>query len=350
MPVFPADALHDLIAEIAVAAGTPADLAAQLAESLVAANLAGHDSHGVLRMPPYCGSIDKGDILPAVRPAVLSQRLATAKIDGGWGWGQPAMHLATDVAIERAREHGLGAAIVLNCYHIGRAAPYVEKVAREGMVGLIMANAGAAVAPFGGRERVLGTNPVAWAMPRAEGTPPLSFDIATAGIAEGKLRVARSKGLDVAPGLLITSDGKTTVDPNDFFDGGAILPFGGHKGNGFSLLAQMLGVGLMGASGHRFRGPLGVNGPIIIVIDINLFTELDHFIAEIEAQCDRIKQSAPAEGVEAVFLPGEIELMTAAQRSRDGIPIPESTWAEITETANRFGVALPEPLTSVVSA
>lgn len=350
MPSFAADALRTLVSDIAVAAGTPADIAALLADSLVAANLAGHDSHGVLRMPPYCGSIDKGDILPGVRAEVLERKLATARIEGGWGWGQAAMHLATDVAIERAREHGLGAAIVHNCYHIGRAAPYVEKVAQNGMIGLIMANAGAAVAPFGGRERVLGTNPVAWAMPRAEGTPPLAFDIATAGIAEGKLRVARAKGETVAPGLLVTSDGKPTIDPDDFFAGGAILPFGGHKGNGFSLLAQMLGVGLMGASGHRFRGPLGVNGPIIVVIDISLFTELDHFIDEIEAQCARIKQSAPAEGVEQVYLPGEIELLTEAQRSRDGIPIPESTWAELAATADRYGVARPEPLTGAVSA
>src|SRR5690606_30424145 len=103
-------------------------------DSLVAANLAGHDSHGVLRIPPYCASIEEGDILPGVRPQVIGQKLATARIDGGWGWGQAAMSLATDAAIDRAHEHGLGAAIVQNCYHIGRAAPYVEKVARAGMV------------------------------------------------------------------------------------------------------------------------------------------------------------------------------------------------------------------------
>jgi LDH2 family malate/lactate/ureidoglycolate dehydrogenase len=350
MPTFSADALRTLILDIAIAVGTPGDLGEVLADSLVAANLAGHDSHGVLRMPPYCGSIDKGDILPGVRPQLISHKLSTARIDGGWGWGQPAMHMATDAAIERAREHGMGAAIVQNCYHIGRAAPYVEKVARAGMFGLIMANAGASVAPYGGRERVLGTNPVAWAMPRAEGTPPLSFDIATAGIAEGKLRVALSKDLEVAPGLLVTKEGQPTTDPNDFFAGGAILPFGGHKGNGFSILAQMLGVGLMGASGHRFRGPLGVNGPIIMVLDIEMFTDLETFTTEIEAQCARISQAAPAEGFERVLLPGELEQITEAQRSRDGIPIPESTWASITETANRFGVALPVPLTEAVSA
>lgn len=348
MPAFSTDALRSLINDIAQAAGTPPDLSAMLAGSLVAANLAGHDSHGVLRMPSYCGAIDKGDIIPGERAELISERRATAKVDGRWGWGQPAMHLATDAAIERARTYGIGSAIVLNCYHIGRAAPYVEKVARNGMVGLIMANAGAAVAPYGGRERVMGTNPMAWALPRSEGTPPLSFDIATAGIAEGKIRVALSKDLPIAEGLVVTADGKPTTNPADFYDGGAILPFGGHKGGGFSVLAQMLGVGLMGASGHRFRGPLGVNGPIIIALDIDAFTELDAFVAEVEAQCARISQSAPAEGFDRVLLPGELELLTEAERSRTGIPVPDSTWAALTETAGRFGVAAPDPLETPV--
>ena len=344
MPTFVADALRSLTVDIAQAAGTPPDLAEILAGSLVAANLAGHDSHGVMRMPQYCAAIDRGEIIPGERAQLISDRKATAKLDGRWGWGQPAMHAAADAAIERARNFGMGSAIVLNCYHIGRAAPYVEKVARNGMVGLIMANAGAAVAPYGGRERVLGTNPVAWALPRAAGSPPLSFDIATAGIAEGKIRVAMSKELPIAEGLVVTADGKPTTNPQDFFDGGAILPFGGHKGNGFSVLAQMLGVGLMGASGYRFRGPLGVNGPIIIVLDIEAFTELDSFINEVEAQCARISQTAPADGFERVLLPGELELNTEAERQKHGIPLPESTWAALVETATRFGVAIPEPV------
>ena len=199
MPVVSAELLRTFATDLIGATGTPDDLARIVGESLVAANLAGHDSHGVLRIPAYCGSVKNGDVRPGVRPALLGRRLATARIDGGWGWGQPAMLMATDAAIDCAREFGMGAAVVHGCYHIGRAAPYVERVARAGMVGIIMSNAGPAVAPYGGRQRVLGTNPMAWAVPRGADRPPLAFDIATAGIAEGKLRVAMSNDLPIAP-------------------------------------------------------------------------------------------------------------------------------------------------------
>jgi uncharacterized oxidoreductase len=343
MPVVAAELLRPFATDVIAAAGTPPDLAGIVGESLVAANLAGHDSHGVLRLNGYCTSVKTGDVRPAERPRLIGRRLATARIDGGWGWGQPAMLMATDAAIDCAREFGMGAAVVHGCYHIGRAAPYVEQVARAGMVGIIMSNAGPAVAPFGGRQRVLGTNPIAWAMPRGAGRPPLCFDIATAGIAEGKLRVAMSKDLPIAPGLLVTADGLPTENPHDFYAGGAILPFGGHKGNGFSILAQMLGRGLAGMDTTGFDGPRGANGPIIIVLNIELFTDLDTFTDEIDAQCDLITRSAPAEGVDAVLLPGDIELATERERSRDGIPLPESTWAALAGLAGELRVPMPEP-------
>ncbi|CAN5679387.1 Ldh family oxidoreductase [soil metagenome] len=338
MHSFPHEQLRELAAAILESAGTPADLARIVGDSLVDANLAGHDSHGVLRLPGYCGSLRAGDVIPDARATVLSRDRATAQIDGAWGWGQPAMQLATATAIDLAREFGLGAAVVRGCYHIGRVAPYVETVANSGMVGIAMSNAGPAVAPYGGRDRVLGTNPFAWAMPRGDEHAPLSFDIATAGIAEGKLRVARAKELDVAPGLLVDRDGIPTNDPNDFFAGGAILPFGGHKGNGFSVLAQMLGRGLAGMDTTGFDGPRGANGPIIIVIDVSAFGPLEHFVREVLAQGELITSSSPAEGFEEVLLPGEVEQRTQRDRLANGIPIPDTTWAEITALANELGV------------
>jgi LDH2 family malate/lactate/ureidoglycolate dehydrogenase len=203
-----------------------------------------------------------------------------------------------------------------------------------------MSNAGPAVAPFGGRQRMLGTNPFAWAMPRGEGKEPLCFDIATAAIAEGKLLVARSKGIPVAPGLLVDRDGLPTQDPDDFYAGGAILPFGGHKGNGISMLAQMLGRGLAGMDTSGFDGPRGANGPLVLAIDVAPFVDLDVFRSEIEAQSELIAGSAPAAGVDAVLLPGDVELASRAERGRDGIPIPESTWGQLTGLAREFGVTV----------
>ncbi|MCA9860455.1 MAG: Ldh family oxidoreductase [Thermomicrobiales bacterium] len=324
------------------AVGTPPNIALVVANSLVDANLAGHDSHGVLRLPGYCGSLRDGDIVPDARAALIRRDRATAIVDGALGWGQPAMQLATDTTVELAREHGLGATVVRRCYHVGRVAPYVETVARAGMIGLAMSNAGPGVAPFGGRQRVLGTNPFAWSMPIGGRSDPLTFDIATAAIAEGKLRVARANGRPVDPTMLVDRDGKPTSDPNDFFAGGAILPFGGHKGNGISILAQMLGRSLAGMDTTGFDGPRGANGPIVLAIDPTCFTTAEEFATEVAAQAMQICSSRPADGVEEVLLPGEIERRTVHHRLDHGIPIPDTTWSELDELARSLGVEMIE--------
>ena len=340
VPDLPASALHRLACDLLEAAGTDPASARIVADSLIDANLAGHDSHGVLRLPAYLQGAEQGHVRPDASPALISESGATAIVDGRHGWGQPAMWLATHAAIDRAREHGLGAAVVHHCYHIGRVAPYVEAVAREGMIGEAMANAAPAVAPFGGRARVMGTNPCAWAVPRAEGKPPVCLDIATAGIAEGKLRVARAKGFPAPAGNLVDREGRATTEPGDFYAGGALLTFGGHKGSGLSLLAQFIGRGLAGMDPSAYDGPRGINGPFILAIDITRFTDLDHFRAEAEAQCEAVTCCAPAEGVEAVLLPGEPELATRVIREREGIPVPETTWSELEALARQHGVAL----------
>ena len=164
------------------------------------------------------------------------------------------------------------------------------------MIGQAMANAAPAVAPFGGRSRVMGTNPMAWAVPRAADAPPVCLDVATAGVAEGKLRVARARGFPVPAGNIVDREGRPTTEPGDFYAGGALLPFGGHKGSGFSLLAQFIGRGLAQMDPSDYDGPRGVNGPFILAIDIARFTDLERFRAEVEAQCAAVTGSLPAEG------------------------------------------------------
>ena len=341
MPDVQATDLHRLARELLCATGTGAEAAQVIADSLVNANLAGHDSHGVLRLPAYLEGARQGHVNPGAIPRLLSKSGATAIVDAEHGWGQPAMWLATRAAIDRAREHGLGAAVVHNCYHIGRVAPYVESIASEGMIGQAMANAAPAVAPFGGRARVMGTNPMAWAVPRAAGAPPICLDIATAGIAEGKLRVARSRGFPIPAGNVVDRDGRPTTEPGDFYAGGALLAFGGHKGSGFSLLAQFIGRGLAQMDPSGYDGPRGVNGPFILAIEIARFTDLDQFRAEVEAQCEAVTCCPPAEGVEAVLLPGQPELAMRSIREREGVPIPDSTWQELQALAHEHGVTLP---------
>src|SRR5262249_44239147 len=158
--------------------------------------------------------------------------------------------------------------VVRRCYHIGRVAPYVEAIAGEGMIGLAMSMGAPSVAPFGGTTRVMGTNPIAWALPRTEGKPPVCLDVATSGVAEGKVRVARARGLPVPAGNIIDREGRPSTTPDDFYAGGALLPFGFHKGSGFSLLAQIVGRGLAGMDPSSYDGPRGLNGPFVLAIDI----------------------------------------------------------------------------------
>jgi LDH2 family malate/lactate/ureidoglycolate dehydrogenase len=341
MPDVHAPVLHTLACELLCAVGTAPENARIVADSLINANLAGHDSHGVLRLPSYLEGARIGHVQPAAVATLLSESGATAIVDAAVGWGQPAMWLATRAAIGRAREYGLGAAVVQRSYHIGRVAPYVEAITLEGMIGQAMANAAPAVAPFGGRARVMGTNPFAWAVPRATGVPPICLDVATAGIAEGKLRVARSKGFPVPAGNVVDREGRATTDPGDFYSGGALVPFGGHKGSGISLFAQFVGRGLAGLDPSAYDGPRGLNGPFILAIDIARFTDLDTFIAQTESQCEAVTACLPAEGVDAVLLPGQPEIATRAIRERDGVPIPESTWGELNALAQEWNVAFP---------
>jgi uncharacterized oxidoreductase len=342
MPVVDHQQLRPFGTSVFEAVGTPCDIAAFVADSLVDANLAGHDSHGVLRLPGYCGSLRAGDIIPDARCALLQRDRSTAIVDGSLGWGQPAMHLAARTVIDLARECGLGAVAVRNCYHVGRVSPYVETVARAGMIGIAMSNAGPGVAPFGSRQRVLGTNPFAWSMPIGADDDVLTFDIATAAIAEGKLRVARAQGKRVGADMLVDANGQPTDDPDDFFEGGAILPFGGHKGNGISILAQMLGRALAGMDTTGFDGPRGANGPVILAIDPTCFTTPAEFRSEVAAQAALIAHSTPAEGFSEVLLPGEIERRTANERRVHGIPVPATTWAELAQLADSLGIAMIE--------
>jgi uncharacterized oxidoreductase len=282
-----------------------------------------------------------GHVDPTAQATLLGTDGATARVDGGWGWGQLSMWLAVETALDLARQFGLGAAVVERSYHIGRVAPYVEQIARAGMIGLAMSNAGRAVAPYGSRDRVMGTNPIAWAVPRADGQAPICLDVATSSVAEGKLRVAQAKGEAIAPGLILNSEGRPSIDPNDFYAGGALVPFGIHKGSGFSILAQLIGVGLAGASADILSVKRGGNGPFVLAIDVARFRPLEAFLGAVEEQADEVNQAEPAEGFNRVLLPGELEVETRARRVIEGIPVPEKTWDDLLALAVEMGVAAP---------
>lgn len=341
MPIIAHQTLRRICQEVAEAAGTPADIALAVTESLVEANLAGHDSHGVLRLPWYVNSIRRGTIRPAARPAVVTRSGATAVVDGALGWGQPAARLAARTAIDIADQAGVGAVSIVNGNHIGRVGEYVAMIAGARMIGIAFCNAGPVVAPYGGYRPVMGTNPFAWAAPRGQGQPPLVLDFATSIVAEGKLRVARAKGEALPPGLIVDASGAPSRDPADFYAGGALQTFGLHKGSGLSLMIELMARGLAGVD---FASPehRGHNGTLMLALRIGSFASEEQFLAAAERLAGQVGVSPPAVGFDAVLLPGEPELRMRERRLVEGIPLAQSTWDEIEALATELGVSTQE--------
>jgi uncharacterized oxidoreductase len=280
-----------------------------------------------------------GSVDPLVVPRVAAQHGATAQVDGGFGWGQPAARLATHTAIALAAEHGVGAVTVVNCNHIGRVGEYVELIAASGMIGIALCNAGPAVAPYGGYQRIMGTNPFAWAAPGGPGQPPLVLDFATSGVAEGKLRVARSKGQPVAAGLLVDSAGHPSTDPADFYAGGALQTFGLHKGSGMSVMIELMARGLCGADPTQSH-PIGQNGPLFLALNIPSLAPAEQFLGAAERLRAQVAGSPPIAGFDEVLLPGDPERRAREQRLAQGIPIPEPIWDQITALAAEWHVEI----------
>ena len=334
----PARELAELAVAVLTGLGTPDDIAAQIADSLVTANLLGYDSHGVRRLEPYAESARTGQIVPDARPDVAWSRGATALVDGHRGFGQPAARLATETAIGLATEYGTATVAVTACNHVGRLGEYVTRLAEGGLVGLAFCNADATVAPFGGRTRVLGTNPLAWSAPAGPDAPPLVMDYATSASAEGKLAVARDRGEQAPPGVLVDAAGNPSRDPADFYAGGALLPFGGHKGYGLGLMIDVIGGLLSGAGAASLPGYDNTNGTVITAIDVDRFRPLAEFRAQVEELRSVLHRAEPAAGGGPVRLPGEPEEDVRRDRIEHGIPVPAATWQALTALAGRGSV------------
>jgi LDH2 family malate/lactate/ureidoglycolate dehydrogenase len=324
-----AEELRSLASAVLAAAGTPPATVATVAESLVEADLRGHGSHGVRRLIPYVEWVRAGQIEPGALPEVARRHGAIAIVDGRHGFGQLAGRLAASEAAGLARRHGIAAVTIQRCSHIGRLGEYVEAPAHEGLAALAFCNSDPTVAPFGGRERRLGTNPLAWAVPRGEQAPPVVMDWATSAVAEGKLAVALARGERVSERVLVDAAGEPSRDPADFYAGGALLPFGAHKGSGLSVMIELVGGALSGAGVSTLEGHGLGNGVVLIALDVAAFVPREDFEAQTAEFCAELARTAPATGFEEVLVPGEIELRTREQRLREGVPVPAATWSEL---------------------
>jgi LDH2 family malate/lactate/ureidoglycolate dehydrogenase len=347
MPELAPDRLHDLGRRVFEAAGAPADVADHVAGHLVASNLAGHDSHCVLRIPWYLDHIRRGWLRPAARPRVVEERPAAALVSGEWGFGHPAATLAIDAAAERAREHGLGAAALVRGTHLGRLGTYVERAAAGGLVGMVwLGGLGAqrAAVPHGASRGVYGTNPIAAAFPAAgNGGDPLLLDFATTAVAGGKVMVARDRGVPLPEGVVLDRDGRPTTDPAAALDGGWLLPFGAHKGYALAFFAQLLGQALTGADALAGEtdadSPFARSGAFFVAIDPGLFRPAGEAAASADGFAAAVRDLPPAPGFERVLAPGDPEAHAPRERAR-GIPLPDQTWRQIVAAAESVGVAV----------
>lgn len=336
-----AEDLQRVCVELLCAVGTPRDLASVVAAGLRDANLTGHDSHGLVRLPAYLQDARAGRIEPTARAELVRRRGATACVSARRGWGQPAARLAAQTATEIAGELGVGAVVLQDSPHVGRMADYVELIAANGHLGMTVTNARANVAPFGGRDRRLGTNPIAFAIPRPERRPPIVVDVATSVRAEGKVRVARAAGRKVPPGTLIDRDGRPSDEPEDYYAGGSLLPAEGHKGYGLAVAIEALG-GILSGMGPAMIPDYGAgNGVFVLALEIEAFISVERYMHQVEEMARALESAPTAPGVDQVLLPGEPELRTAVHRRRDGVPIAEATWREVRDLADELGVALP---------
>jgi hydroxycarboxylate dehydrogenase B len=333
----------ELFASAALRAlGAPADAAAEVAASLALSNAVGHDSHGIIRLIQYAGWIDDGQIRPAARPAISHRHGATVVVDGAWGFGQPAARVAVDAATAAAREHGVAAVTVRDCNHVGRLGEYVAGLAAADLMGLAFCNSGPVVAPFGGTGRALGTNPFAWAMPGGPAGPVVA-DFSTAAVAEGKLRLAAADGLPVADGLIVDAAGRPSNRAADFYDGGALLPFGGHKGSAMSVLIELAGGLLTGMGTAPTPRYLGGNGTVLIAVDLGAFVSPEGYRAEAAQFCQQVVWRGRGPGGGTVLLPGEVEAHTRRERARLGVPFSAAVLEDIYRLTDRLGVPRMRP-------
>lgn len=349
MVTFQAEQWQRVCRTVFLAAGATEANATRVTEALVDSNLVGHDSHGVIRVIQYLQAIEAGHMDPAAEPEVVKETAVTSLVDGKWTFGQVSAELAMRKAIEHARQQGIAISGLIHGYHIGRLGEYSEMAHSAGIIGMVMAGgfggtggaSATGVAPYGGARPAFGTNPVSFGIPAGK-EPPVMVDFASSAVAAGKIALARAKGAPLPPGWIVDKDGRPSTDAEDFYNGGALLTFGGHKGYGLAVAIELLGQALTGgddiAETQRGGGTYTRSGSIFVAIDPGIFRPAQQFTAAVDATVERIKAVPPAVGFDEVLLPGEPEQRSRARRLVEGISLPDSSWETLVKLASKYGV------------
>ena len=357
-PPIPAGVLRDFVAAIFRHAGCEAGEAAEIGLHLVSANLTGHDSHGVIRVPRYVEDIQTKRTLPGLSVTVVSESPTHAVLEGNNGFGQTVAPQAVEIGIAKAKKAGMAIVTLRHAAHIGRIGGWAEMAADEGLISIHFVNVDnyPMVAPFGGVARRFSTNPVTIGVPPMAGRAMLLLDMATSIVAEGKVMVASNGGKPVPEGAMITPEGQLSTDPetlygplvpngprNSFFGKGSLRAFGEHKGSGLAFMCEILG-GVL--TGGYTSGPLHDDGRQISNGMFSIYLDPLHFgcqdfVRKTMEYVDYVKSSPTAKGCEEVLYPGEPEARNRAVREKEGIPLQVDTWTNLCNIAKGFGIAFP---------
>jgi LDH2 family malate/lactate/ureidoglycolate dehydrogenase len=346
----PAKRLRAFGADCFAAAGMPEEEARLAAELLVRSELRGVETHGLVWLPNYCRALREGRVNPTPRIAMEGQG-AALRVDGDGGLGHVVSARAMDLCIERAREQGAAFAAVRNSRHNGAASLYALRAMEAGLIGLSLTGGGVRVAPAGGREALLGTNPIAFAAPAGE-EPPIVLDMATSVAAGARVTLHARKGLPIPEGWALTPEGEPTTEP-ELGDRGALLPLGGTlemgaaKGFGLGLVVETLCNLLTGmATGpERARGEQEDRrgtGHFFAALRIDLFEPAEEFRRRMDRTLRILRESTPQAGIERVCVPGELEWQREREREAAGVPLLAGTIRSLRELAGELGVPGPE--------
>ena len=346
MPRMDLARLKRLGIEILDRVGSPQEQSAWVIETLLRANLAGHDSHGIMRLLQYAEHVREGAVIPGADVTVLRETSCTALLDAGRCWGQVAARDAMNIAIDKAAASGVSMVALRNCPHVGRLGEYVLMAAERDMIGMAYVNSqtsgAGSVVPWGGIDGRFTPTPLAFAAPSGYDWQVL-VDITASVMPEGKLRDYHYRNELLPPDVIIDAEGKPTRDVNDFYGPprGGILPLGaaaGHKGYALGVMIEMLAGGVTGAGYVSDEAETHGNGVLFQVMNIEAFEDVDSFKRRSRGLVDHVKSSRTREGFDEVLFPGEPEYRRAKQRQRDGIDLPDSLWSAIKELALELGV------------
>ena len=337
MPTFAVEPLTEATARVLGAAGTPEDIAGKLARWLINANLSGHPSHGVIRVSQYLAQIKAGAYRPAERPRVLSESDTSVVMEGGGAFGHLAAEELTIRLVEKSRVSRVAVGGISRCNHIGRLGEWSELAVSMGVVFLMVAGGPGMMrtAPFGGREGRMSTNPISFGAPAGD-ADPIILDFATTAAAEGKIRVARDKGVEIPPGQILNNQGQPSTNPDDLYDDGVMLPFGGHKGYGLMLMAELLASNLVGDT--VTGAPQSAIGTFALAIDPDALGAGTGFAAMTDATINRVKRTSPAPGFDEVLVPGDMERSSRAAIRAAGVELPDATWNDVLAAAADVGL------------